>query len=114
MSIQAALIKAFSRRAIKRSGLNEDQLVRHLRKVFNNPAHPYTQALIASVPKMKVQVDRLHTIEGQPPEFSDMPQGCRFAPRCALADDHCRTAYPPTYTVGTEHTANCWKLEESA
>ncbi len=85
-----------------------------VRKVFNNPAHPYTQALIASVPKMKVQVDRLHTIEGQPPEFSDMPQGCRFAPRCALADDHCRTAYPPTYTVGTEHTANCWKLEESA
>lgn len=84
------------------------------REVFDNPAHPYTQALIASVPKMNVQVERLHTIEGQPPEFSDMPEGCRFAPRCAFADDRCRATYPSTYSVGSEHTANCWKLEESA
>ncbi len=85
-----------------------------VREVFNNPAHPYTQALIASVPKMKVQVDRLHTIEGQPPEFSDLPEGCRFAPRCPHADDRCQAAYPATYTVGSEHTAACWKLEEPA
>ncbi len=85
-----------------------------VREVFNNPAHPYTQALIASVPKMNVLVEQLHTIEGQPPEFSDMPEGCRFAPRCAFADDRCRATYPPTYTIGSEHTANCWKLEESA
>ena len=77
-------------------------------------AHPYTQALIASVPKMNVLVEQLHTIEGQPPEFSDMPEGCRFAPRCAFADDRCRATYPSTYTIGSEHTANCWKLEESA
>ena len=85
-----------------------------VREVFNNPAHPYTQALIASVPKMNVQVDRLHTIEGQPPEFSDLPEGCRFAPRCPLADGRCQTTYPSTYTVGSEHTAACWKLEEPA
>jgi oligopeptide/dipeptide ABC transporter ATP-binding protein len=85
-----------------------------VREVFDNPAHPYTQALIASVPKMNVQVDRLHAIEGQPPELSNLPEGCRFAPRCAFADDRCRAAYPSRHTVGGEHTADCWKLEQSA
>jgi len=82
--------------------------------VFDNPAHPYTQALIASVPKMNMQVERLHAIEGQPPELSNLPAGCRFAPRCALADDRCRATYPSSHTVGDEHTADCWKLEQLA
>ena len=81
-----------------------------VRQVFDNPAHPYTQALIASVPKMRQRVGRLLTIEGQPPEFSDLPVGCRFAPRCPLADDRCHTTYPSSFTLGREHTADCWKL----
>lgn len=85
-----------------------------VRDVFDKPAHPYTQALIASVPKMKMQVDRLHAIEGQPPELSSLPAGCRFAPRCTLADDRCRSTYPASGTVGREHTADCWKLGQSA
>jgi oligopeptide/dipeptide ABC transporter ATP-binding protein len=86
-----------------------------VRQVFDNPRHPYTQALIASVPKMKKQqAGRLPTIEGQPPVFSDLPPGCRFAPRCPLADERCRTTYPSSFTVGAEHTADCWRLEAAA
>ena len=82
-----------------------------VRQVFDNPAHPYTQALIRSVPKMKQQVGRLHTIEGQPPALSDLPDGCRFAPRCPHAEESCRAAYPPSFTLSAEHTADCWRLE---
>jgi oligopeptide/dipeptide ABC transporter ATP-binding protein len=85
-----------------------------VREVFDNPAHPYTQALIASVPKLRDQVERLRTIEGQPPEFADLPVGCRFAPRCPHADDQCRAAYPTTIPVGKEHIAACWKAEGAA
>jgi oligopeptide/dipeptide ABC transporter ATP-binding protein len=82
-----------------------------VREVFNHPAHPYTRALIASVPKMSEQVERLYTIEGQPPMLSDLPTGCRFTPRCPLADERCQDAYPPSFAVGSEHTADCWRLE---
>ncbi len=81
-----------------------------VRQVFDNPSHPYTQALIASVPTMTGPlVDRLHTIEGQPPSLIDLPPGCRFAPRCPLADRRCAEVYPDGVTVDTGHTANCWK-----
>ena len=68
--------------------------------VFENPSHPYTQALIASVPKMTGSAGRLYTIEGQPPSLMDLPAGCRFAPRCAYAEERCRDAYPGSVTVG--------------
>ncbi len=79
--------------------------------VFDNPAHPYTQALIASVPKMRQDVDRLQTIEGQPPALFDLPPGCRFLPRCPVAEARCEAAYPASFTVGREHLADCWRLE---
>jgi len=82
-----------------------------VREVFDNPSHPYTQALIASVPKMERPVKRLHTIEGQPPVLSELPEGCRFEPRCPYAEARCRAAYPGLFTVATEHAANCWRLE---
>ena len=65
-----------------------------VRQVFEHPSHPYTQALIASVPKMTGTIGRLTTIEGQPPSLLDLPAGCRFAPRCAYAEQRCRDAYP--------------------
>jgi oligopeptide/dipeptide ABC transporter ATP-binding protein len=83
-----------------------------VRQIFNHPSHPYTQALLHSVPKMEERPDRLYSIQGQPPALWDLPPGCRFAPRCPLADDRCRRDYPPTFTVADGHTADCWRLED--
>ncbi|HXH10024.1 MAG TPA: ABC transporter ATP-binding protein [Alphaproteobacteria bacterium] len=84
-----------------------------VRAVFNHPSHPYTQALLASVPKMEERVEWLASIEGQPPMLHDLPSGCRFAPRCSYADDRCYRAYPPSFAVGQEHFADCWRLEQT-
>ena len=59
-----------------------------VRDIFNNPSHPYTEALLASVPKMEEDVERLYSIEGQPPTLHDLPEGCPFAPRCQYVMDH--------------------------
>jgi oligopeptide/dipeptide ABC transporter ATP-binding protein len=81
-------------------------------QIFQHPSHPYTQALIASVPGMSGAVGgRLSTIDGQPPSLMNLPPGCRFASRCAHVQSRCRDAYPPTLSVGDEHTADCWRLD---
>ncbi|MSP00432.1 MAG: ABC transporter ATP-binding protein [Acetobacteraceae bacterium] len=80
-------------------------------QVFENPSHPYTRALIASVPKMTGPIERLYTIEGQPPSLMDLPVGCRFAPRCPHAEQRCHDIYPPAFAVETGHDAHCWMLE---
>jgi oligopeptide/dipeptide ABC transporter ATP-binding protein len=83
-------------------------------QVFESPAHPYTKALIASVPSMTDSlVERLHTIKGQPPSLLNPSDGCRFAPRCGLADRRCGEVSPPTVTVDDRHTADCWRLTPS-
>jgi oligopeptide/dipeptide ABC transporter ATP-binding protein len=84
-----------------------------VRDIFNHPSHPYTQALLNSVPNMDEDVERLYSITGQPPALWDLPEGCRFAARCPHADDRCRLDYPPPFTVGDGHTADCWRLERA-
>ncbi len=84
-----------------------------VRDLFNSPSHPYTQALIASVPKLEERTERLYSIEGQPPLLSNLPEGCRFADRCEFARDRCIVEYPPSYTIKEGHTADCWRLDES-
>jgi oligopeptide/dipeptide ABC transporter ATP-binding protein len=83
-----------------------------VRAIFNRPSHPYTQALLHSVPNMDEDVDRLYSITGQPPALWDLPEGCRFAARCPHADDRCRHEYPPAFAAGDAHTAACWRLEK--
>jgi oligopeptide/dipeptide ABC transporter ATP-binding protein len=82
-----------------------------VREIFNRPSHPYTQALLRSVPSMDEDVERLASISGQPPALWDLPDGCRFAARCPHVEDRCRQAYPPAFTVSAGHTADCWRLE---
>jgi oligopeptide/dipeptide ABC transporter ATP-binding protein len=83
------------------------------RALFRAPRHPYTEALMASVPRMEGTVARLPSIEGQPPPLHNLPSGCRFADRCAYVDDRCRREYPPTMPVGPAHEAACWRIEPS-
>jgi oligopeptide/dipeptide ABC transporter ATP-binding protein len=82
-----------------------------VQQILERPSHPYTQALIASVPRLSGGGDMLATIDGQPPSLMSLPSGCRFAPRCKDADPRCRASYPSTFTIGVDHTADCWRLE---
>lgn len=82
-----------------------------VRQIFNHPQHPYTQALISSVPKLEEKTERLYSIEGQPPALYNLPPGCSFAPRCPYVMDICREEYPPIFTQEDDQLAACWKLE---
>ncbi len=83
-----------------------------VRDIFNNASHPYTEALLASVPKMEEDVERLYAIEGQPPTLHNLPAGCSFAARCPYVMDKCRQEYPPEFPVAEGHYSACWRLEE--
>lgn len=82
-----------------------------VRAVFNNSSHPYTRALISSVPKIDEDVDLLATIAGQPPDPLAMPAGCSFAPRCSHSSAHCLESFPARFNLSEEHSASCWLLE---
>lgn len=77
-------------------------------ELFDDPRHPYTRALIASVPAADKRVERLYSIEGQPPALHHLPPGCPFKPRCPNAKDRCGEEYPPEVEVGPQHKASCW------
>ena len=81
-----------------------------VRDLFNNPNHPYTRALMASVPQMD-RTERLFSIEGQPPALYDLPPGCRFADRCMYTQERCVAEYPSFYDVKDGHKASCFKLD---
>ncbi|HYL55494.1 MAG TPA: ABC transporter ATP-binding protein [Gemmatimonadales bacterium] len=85
-------------------------------ELFARPLHPYTEGLLASVPRLDAsQQDRargrLHSIPGQVPAATAWPDGCRFHPRCPYAWDRCRAEEPPLLESGA-HTARCWLLAE--
>lgn len=79
-------------------------------RIFTRPAHPYTAALIDSVPHLGVIKERLFQIDGHPPNLIDVPLGCSFAPRCDKALDICREEYPPEVPLANDGYARCWLL----
>jgi oligopeptide/dipeptide ABC transporter ATP-binding protein len=82
-------------------------------QIFNNPTHPYTEALLSSIPRMTDNRQRLTAIDGQPPDLSSLPPGCAFAPRCPEAFDRCRTQAPPALTTAVGRNARCWLAHAS-
>jgi oligopeptide/dipeptide ABC transporter ATP-binding protein len=77
--------------------------------LFDHMHHPYTQALLASIPRLSQPPSlRLANIPGIPPDLAHPPAGCRFAARCSRADDKCRTQEPPLIGESFEHRFACW------
>ena len=78
-----------------------------VRQIFKTPAHPYTRALLESVPRLGVKTSRLTAIEGQPPDLATLAPGCAFAPRCPHVMDRCRSEAPPETDVNGQ-AVRCW------
>ena len=83
-------------------------------EIFKNPQHPYTQALVASIPRLGKQPDRLVTIEGALPRLLDESTGCAFAPRCAYKIQICDEKHPPLAEIFPEQSAACWVAQKGA
>ncbi len=78
-------------------------------QLFSEMHHPYTQALLASIPQLDQDARKaLHAIPGLPPDLSHPPEGCRFAARCSRATDKCRTDEPSLSGKTFEHRFSCW------
>ncbi|MGK5593866.1 MAG: ABC transporter ATP-binding protein [Parachlamydiaceae bacterium] len=87
-----------------------------VRQIFNQPAHPYTQALFNSRPALARKGEPLKTIKGSVPHIQHMPKGCPFHPRCPFAMEKCRKPINvPDFTIQQEplHVARCWLHEKS-
>ena len=79
-----------------------------VRQIFNAPKHPYTRALIESIPRLGEANGRLTAIEGQPPDPAALPEGCAFHPRCPARLEKCATERPRDSIVGAGHRTACW------
>ncbi|HEY7248307.1 MAG TPA: ABC transporter ATP-binding protein [Xanthobacteraceae bacterium] len=86
--------------------------------LFARPLHPYTRGLLASVPRLTLErgalrrpPQPLQEIPGMVPALIDLPPGCVFAPRCALADDRCRREYPPYEYESQDQAVACWHAD---
>jgi peptide/nickel transport system ATP-binding protein/oligopeptide transport system ATP-binding protein len=92
------------------------QIVEHapVHELFESPAHPYTQALLATMPSVDgTRSERLMSIPGQPPNLSEHPSSCSFAPRCAHAFDRCHKENPQLTAITEGHDVACWLRVES-
>lgn len=88
-------------------GISED--------IFYKTKHPYTRALLNSVPRLDLDEEKeLEFIEGAPPDMTDPPKGCAFAGRCPYCMEICTKEEPPCYEFNEGHTAHCWKYHEYA
>ena len=81
-------------------------------QIFTNPTHPYTQGLFGSIPRIDMDIERLHTIGGLPPSPVDLPKGCHFSPRCPKATDECRCDPIAMVELSPGHYCRCCHIEE--
>jgi peptide/nickel transport system ATP-binding protein/oligopeptide transport system ATP-binding protein len=82
-----------------------------INELFERPLHPYTQGLMASIPKIHDVVDELYSIEGTVPNPTNMPSGCKFYPRCPLGDIECTKVHPALEYVSENHSKRCIKVK---
>jgi peptide/nickel transport system ATP-binding protein len=85
-----------------------------MRQVLTEPDHPYTMGLCNAFPDLRGAMGVLVPIEGQPPDLSRPPPGCRFAPRCPFAVSRCRSESPALVAVAVDHAVACWRAGEAA
>jgi oligopeptide/dipeptide ABC transporter ATP-binding protein len=82
-------------------------------QVLSQPSHPYTAALLQSIPQLGEPRERLPSIAGEPPDLGRLPAGCPFHPRCDAALDVCRTGEPPpVFTLAQGRQVRCWLREQ--
>ena len=82
------------------------------KEIYKNPRHPYTQALIEAIPRLKTKDKKIHFIQGTPPSLLHPPQGCRFRDRCSFAMEVCKRD-PPEFRTETGYV-RCWLYDSSA
>jgi oligopeptide transport system ATP-binding protein len=81
--------------------------------IYARPGHPYTRALLESIPRLDLKGQQLTAIRGLPPALTDIPQGCAFNPRCGYAKEPCRQEpAPPAYAIAPRRTARCHFFRE--
>ena len=81
-------------------------------RVFAQPSHPYTEALLRAIPTLGRKVERLQSIRGEPPDLGKLPRGCPFHPRCDYATDVCRSGDPPpVFALQDKRHVRCWLRE---
>ena len=104
------VVVMYAGRKVEEAGVEE---------LFAMPLHPYTQGLMASIPRLpsmrgesSTPGGRLTEIPGMVPALTNLPEGCLFAPRCALADSRCRSKYPPYEEKRPGHSAACWHSDK--
>lgn len=77
--------------------------------IFTKPAHPYTEGLLSSVPRLDSSVEtKLTAIKGEPPDMAHLPTGCSFKQRCIYATERCSQESPPLEHISDKHYAACW------
>jgi peptide/nickel transport system ATP-binding protein len=81
------------------------------RDIYKNPRHPYTQALIEAIPRLRTKDKKIHFVKGSPPSLLNPPRGCRFYDRCIHAMDVCKRS-PPEFETETGYV-RCWLYEGS-
>ena len=93
----------YAGRIVERSNIHD---------LYSRPAHPYTEGLLRSIPRVDSKGTELDAIPGLPPTLTRLPSGCNFAPRCTYAQPACNDAYPPVVQITDDHASACFRWQE--